>query len=84
MGTCRSICCTDLKTVELLFVGAVTQICVTLWGHGRFLALWERAGEFIALVMKQLFIAAVTQMCATLWGHGHLLALWVGQLSYQS
>ena len=47
MGTCRSICCNDLETVKL-FVGAVTQICVTLWGHGQLLALWERADQFVA------------------------------------
>ena len=46
MGTCRSICCIDLETVKLLFVGAVTQICVTLWGHGGLLAFWEHADQF--------------------------------------
>ena len=63
-----------------IVICAVTQICVTLWGHGQLLALWRHAGEFIALVMKQLIFAAVTKMCVTLWGHGHFACIMGGSI----
>ena len=48
--------------MKQLFIAAVTQMCVTLWGHGHLLVLWVVNYR----ISKELFAAAVAHIWVTL------------------